>query len=354
MGENMKKWRRKLENVEKRRLNNLDLIKFICAFLVICIHISYKDDIGHIVTPLCRIAVPIFFMITGFFYYKTSKKPLKQIRKVLLLIILANLLYFIIGIVMNGSATIPTKEDIINLFVYNSSPFSFHLWYLNALLYVLIIAYLSDKFKIRKYLYFSIPVLLIVNIIYGQYSLVLLDKDLDPIYMRNYLFMGLPYFLLGDLIYRYKDKLQEKCTLKKLGALICIFAVTTVLEEWILNNAKKDSIGEIYISTTFLAIAIFIFAIKAKQVSNTNVLAIAGRKYSTYIYILHVFFINLFNKFVTNSNVFLDNTIQIFILIASLVVAMVYSGIKNRVRLWWKSSSSLSSLARIGTGRETD
>ena len=84
-----------MENVVNQRLNNLDVVKAICAFLVICIHISYKEDLGNIITPLCRIAVPLFFMITGYFYHKTSKKPLKQIKKVLILTILANLLYFI-------------------------------------------------------------------------------------------------------------------------------------------------------------------------------------------------------------------------------------------------------------------
>lgn len=345
----------KLENVGTKRLNNLDVIKAICAFLVICIHISYKDEVGQIVTPLCRIAVPIFFMITGFFYKKTKTPPLKQIRRVFVLIILSNLLYLVSGIILNGSATIPTKDDIIDSLIFNSSPYSFHLWYLNALLYVLIIMYLADKIKIKKYLYFFIPVLLVVNIIYGQYSLVILNKDLDPIYMRNYLFMGLPYFLIGNLLYKHREKIENKITIKKLGMLIIILAITTVLEEYVLNNAKMDSIGDIYISTTFLAIAIFLFALKAKQVKAENVLAIVGRKYATYIYIVHVLFINIFNKYVTSPNNIINNTIQIGIFIASLLTSIIYVKVKEKLQLWWKTGNRIvSNVARIAASKETD
>ena len=57
----------------ENRNNNLDILKTICAFLVICIHIPFPGSVGAIITPLARIAVPIFFMITGYFYNRTSK-----------------------------------------------------------------------------------------------------------------------------------------------------------------------------------------------------------------------------------------------------------------------------------------
>lgn len=343
-----------MENEKNKRLNNLDVLKAICAFLVICIHISYKDKIGNIVTPLCRIAVPIFFMITGFFYYKTSKKPLKQIKKVFVLIVLASLLYFIFEMIVSGSPQIPSKEEIKESLLYNSSPFEFHLWYLNALLYVLILVYIADKLKIRKFLYFLIPVLLITNLVYGEYSIELLNKNFDPIYMRNYLFVGLPYFLIGDLLYKTKDKLAQKIPMKLLAILIPVFGYTSVMEEHILNNLGKDAVGEIYISTTFFAVAVFLFALKAKQVNYGNILAKIGRKYSTYIYILHVIFINLFNKYVTINNNILNNTIQVIIFFASLLVAIMYVKIKGKIKIGWKKYNKVSELLKLNPGRESE
>ncbi len=343
-----------MEETKCKRLNNLDVLKAICAFLVICIHISYKGNLGDTITPLCRIAVPIFFMITGYFYYKTSKSPLKQIKKVLILIILANFLYFIFGIIINGKVDLPTKEDIFKSLIFNSSPFAFHLWYLNALLYVLVIAYIADKLNIRKRMYFLIPVLLVTNIIFGEYAIVLFNKDYDPIYMRNFLFIGIPYFLIGDLLYKNKENLIKKFSIKKLTILIPILVLTTVLEEHILTINKMDAIGDIYISTTFLAIAIFLFAIQVKQVSNENILAIIGRKYSTYIYVLHLVFIDIFNKYVSSNNI-LNNSIQIIIFLASLLVAIIYVSFKNKILIAWKKCNNLIDLVKVlYTSRESD
>ena len=336
-----------MEKIEGKRLNNLDVLKAICAFLVICIHISFKGNLGDIITPLCRIAVPIFFMITGYFYHKTSKAPIRQMKKVLMLIILANLFYFVFGIIMDGKPEVPNKEDIINCLFFNSSPFAFPLWYLNALLYVLIIVYIADKINKRKYLYYLIPVLLVTNIIFGEYSIALLNKDFDPIYMRNFIFIGLPYFLIGDLLYNNQDKLIEKFTIKKLAIFIPVFAVTTVLEEHLLTVAKKDAIGDLYISTTFLAISIFLFAIQAKQVSEENVLAIIGKKYSMYIYVLHLMFIDLFNKFVTVNNNILNNTIQIMIFFSALLVAVIYVKFKDKLIAGGKKFIRLINLLRL-------
>lgn len=344
----------KLEETKGKRLNDLDVLKVICAFLVICIHISYKGNLGNTITPLCRIAVPIFFMIIGYFYYKTSKSPLKQIKKVLILIILANCLYFVFGIMINGQIELPTKEDIVKSLIFNSSPFAFHLWYLNALLYVLIIVYIADKLNIRKKMYFLIPVLLITNIIFGEYAIALFNKDYDPIYMRNFLFIGLPYFLIGDLLYKNKENLIKKFSIKKLTILIPIFALTTVLEEHILTINKMDAIGDIYISTTFLAIAIFLFSIQAKQVSDENKLAIIGRKYSTYIYIVHLVFIDIFNKYISSNNI-LNNSIQIIIFFASLLVAIIYVNFKNKILIAWKKCNNLIDLVKLlHISRESD
>lgn len=51
----------------------LDFLKFICSFMIICIHIPFPEPLGTIFTPITRIAVPIFFMITDYFYSLTRE-----------------------------------------------------------------------------------------------------------------------------------------------------------------------------------------------------------------------------------------------------------------------------------------
>ena len=80
--------------------------------------------------------------------------------------------------------------------------------------FLVICIHIADKLNIRKKMYFLIPVLLITNIIFGEYAIALFNKDYDPIYMRNFLFIGLPYFLIGDLLYKNKENLIKKFSIK--------------------------------------------------------------------------------------------------------------------------------------------
>lgn len=50
------------------RQDAFDILKAVCAFLIVCIHIPFPGAAGAYFTALTRIAVPIFFMITGYFY----------------------------------------------------------------------------------------------------------------------------------------------------------------------------------------------------------------------------------------------------------------------------------------------
>ena len=174
----------------KERNGSLDALKTICAFLVICIHIPFPGIVGEIITPLARIAVPIFFMITGYFYNKEDKKQFKQMKKIIILIILSNLLYFIPNIVTTENmSNIFSVKKCLEFIIFNESPFASHLWYLNALLYVLIIVYFADKLKIRKFLYYVIPILLIIDLILGKYSILLFGQQFSYIIVRNFLFV---------------------------------------------------------------------------------------------------------------------------------------------------------------------
>ena len=47
----------------------IDLLRFICAFLVVVIHSPFPGLCGMDIEALSRIAVPIFIMITAYFYW---------------------------------------------------------------------------------------------------------------------------------------------------------------------------------------------------------------------------------------------------------------------------------------------
>ena len=68
-----------------------------------------------------------------------------------------------------------TLKNIIKFVVFNESPLGIHLWYLGAVFYVLLIVFFLDKLKRRKILYSLIPFLLIIELVFGKYSMIIFN-----------------------------------------------------------------------------------------------------------------------------------------------------------------------------------
>lgn len=57
-----------------QRNYSIDILKALAALLVICIHTGYPSVIGDYVVALCRIAVPLFLLISGYYYQNVINK----------------------------------------------------------------------------------------------------------------------------------------------------------------------------------------------------------------------------------------------------------------------------------------
>ena len=64
-----------MEKVSRGRNVYLDLFKIFLSFLVIAIHVA-SERYAHF--PLYRLAVPMFFMISGYFNYSSDGEVLKE------------------------------------------------------------------------------------------------------------------------------------------------------------------------------------------------------------------------------------------------------------------------------------
>lgn len=277
-----------------QRMGQIDALKAICAFLVVCIHAPFPKPIGQWVSTLARIAVPIFFMITGYFYIDTinCKSERKQLIKVIRLIILANLVYvvwdFCLAIITDDISSFVDRFTVINLlsFIFlNESPMSGHLWYLGALLYALLIIELADRVHLRKVLYLMTPVLLLCDLVFGKYSIAIWSGELPVIFVRNYLFVGLPNIVIGMLI---KEGLGRNITKKALAGLIVLFTLTSLAEYFLLTSMNIATTREHYFSTNLLAITVVLFSLKCEHPN--QFLSSIGQKYSLWLYIIHPIF----------------------------------------------------------------
>ena len=301
------------------RYKSIDALKVICAFLIVCIHIPFNIIGGGYYVALTRIGVPIFLMISGYFYKKDQAK--RQIKKIAILFIEANLMYCLWDLIyglLSGNNPVINIKSLVKFVILNESPF------LGAILYTLIIVYLLDKIGCKKVLYWITPALLIGDLIIGKYSILLFGREFPYILVRNWLFVGIPYFSIGMMMK------ENRIRIGKWGILL--FTLATVLERYLLVSNGLNATRDQYISTTFLAIAVFSFALDYKgNVSDT--VAKIGRDYSTWIYIIHPIFITIFTWLMSKigAQQVWGYIGPIVIFVVSLMFVASTSHIKNKV-----------------------
>lgn len=289
------------------RNRSLDFLKMLCAFFVVCIHAQLPKTISDIIVPVCRTAVPLFFMITGYYYSRTKEKQaeMKQLMKLVRLFISATVLFLLwsaLCCLLKKQPLFPTVSDafnvntIVNLLLLNMALFGGHLWYLKAIIYVLLVVFLFEKVADRRKLYPLIPILTLGNLILGAYSPLLLGQTIKLLVTRNFFFTGLPAFLMGDLIYRKQFKIKATVAL----ILSVVFWLATILEASLLNAFQVHGKGEVYICNALSAFFAFLFATQYHCTRNTplyQTLCNIGAKFSTTIYILHPIVITTLGTF---------------------------------------------------------
>ena len=283
----------------KKRIESLDALKFILSFCIVSIHLPFPGVIGSIALALFRVAVPLFFMISGYFCsgYNDAKmrKTLVKVLKLLLagtgLMVLAN----IAAILCKGRALneivayimgIPSSRKIADVLFKNIAYISGPLWFLYAYVYVLLFWWLCKKANWITACNVTAILLCVVAPVFGKYSYIFLNRAFMREDTRNWLFMGLPFFVFGEVQKGNGGKLHVSRTVWLL--LIAIFSVTTVAEGALLKRFGQGE-GDVYFSTAPLSICVFQYALTMECDEKVKKLANFGKKYSMPIYILHPF-----------------------------------------------------------------
>ena len=261
---------------------SLDSLKFLCAIFVIFIHTPQPEIWEDYITPLIRCAVPIFFMISGYFTY--GKKDIthtihKRIAQLLKIFGIVFIFYFVFSLIANGKDSLKHLSVLFsyNFILLNSVPYSMHLWYISAYIYVLLIILLVERFNLYKWLYFITPILLLSVLTIGKYSEIILGNCFPTNYTRNFLFTGIPFFTLGMIV----KKAKQLPNIYISGVACIVFYILGYIEVLYVKN-----LGDFYASTIFLSLSIFVLFTNIKQVKD-NIFSRVGREDSLYIYLLH-------------------------------------------------------------------
>lgn len=314
----------------RSRLYNIDTLKFLCAILVIFIHVSPTPYHKYFL-PLTRCAVPCFFIISGFLIFSENKSKLeghliRSTKNTFNILLWSTALFVIVKLIFafhSHDFSFLNIDSLINFILFNENPFGYHLWYISAYLYTLIIILFLNRKNKLKWVYPFIFVFLLLDLCLGKYSLLLWNKEFPYLLVRNFLCVGIPYFCIGMLIKRWEKVIQQMNLRKWAVGGIILFSITSFVEREMLLYYNINTTREHYISTTFLAISLFLLFLSIKQKS--NFFSEIGEKDSLYIYILHPLFItffNIINKHLTHEwqNIYLYWS-PIIILIATILLS---------------------------------
>lgn len=319
-------------NYKNNKLNyqNLNILKYICAVLIIVLHlrpfINFSNELDLAFNNIfTRICVPIFFIITGYFVAKKEKDNANYIKdyikKTIPLYLVWSLLYVpvIICTIIQYLPEINEYLSMINislplliillvlllpiiiLLALCYTGIYYHLWYFPAIIFsLLVLKKWKEKFNIKYLLIISFMLLLFgaTETYYGVLPLSI-KKLLSYYYnifftTRNFLFFGLFYVVLGYYV-GTKEKVYSKYCFVKL--IISFFLL--IFEAILLHDADRLN-SNILLSCVPLTYYLFISTI---YITNNMKLKFQFGNYSKYYYLIHpmiIFIISLLFKNISN------------------------------------------------------
>lgn len=307
--------------------NSIDLAKFFMAFCVIAIHTQplvncNNDFILSIYDSIVRLAVPFFFITSGFLLEKKCDGSNdtavigKQMNKILRMYLIWTLIYTPLEIVHAFSSGTSLIKEILLYFRdmvfvgehYNSWP----LWYLLSTIYGLALIYYVKKKKL------SAKGLLVISIVFmmisfGIDSFVSIDNLSGVLFVSQKLIkltIGNGRILQGLFFISLGMLLSEKSN-AFLSTLLFVFGF--------IGNCLLDGfIGSIFL--TISAVGLF-GIIKNIKLSNTAIWKHL-REYSTIIYLIHMYVWTIYYVFAYGRKTFgIDSFI--FTSIVSLIISIV-------------------------------
>ncbi len=325
----------------KLRNGYIDLLKLFMCYLVIMLHFSYH--------PITRIAVPFFFMISGYFAFDKNndvnykiEKTKKQIVRSLKYLIIGLSFYFVYDLIMlfidhkslmDYIRGLTYNNLIIDNLILNKDVTSgYHLWFLFALVTVNIIHYFLVKFdKTSFYKYICIP-LLSINLIISVYlSLSVVGRVYQIEYTRNAILFGLPLFGIGYLI---ADINFDK--LKSINLVVLFLAIIFMILQGFENKLYLNlfKIEAEFFICSIVGSMLFIIYCKNLQYKGQWLYKIVDGKISFYIYVIHVMIGGLISRFFGIKNLKLT---FVTIVISTLVYFIgrfswtLFKSIKNKI-----------------------
>lgn len=315
-----------MDNKENKLIpsvSSLYMLKALCALGVVILHapLGTFTDYARLISS---IAVPIFFMVTGYFLYsadvqQTCNRIKKTIRKVIPLILLLQFFYFVLN---------PLPSDILGNWVSYSlwllqgyKPTGGHLWYLTALLQAMIVFGFYIRWTKGDYVWVFI-LIWFLGFVVEDYRPLIFGSE-QSLLSKNFLLYALPSLATGYLFRKWEQKIVQY----NWGRIVGIVIALAYINLFILSDitAFVSIIFRPWLYTGMI-VSIFVCALKYKDWGKGSKMEYIGQYLSSNIYYWHEAFIWWFAGVLVGY----DQFGAIYISIMSLVFAYIVVKIQDR------------------------
>ncbi|MDI9311840.1 MAG: acyltransferase family protein [Limnohabitans sp.] len=280
------------------RNNNLDILKVVMAFLVVALHIFPVSKIEgvegfisfEIASGITRIAVPTFFLISGYFLRNKLNDMAylwKYAKRILLLYIIWQLIYLPDLIRFYNLDWFSKTSMLLKLF-YGY----WHLWYLLATVISVGLLFVSRNFsvKVKSSIAF---ILLFFGYLFqiGIQSNFIHNLDLQFLYeiigtTRNFLFFGFPMMLIGTLYDNWKEPIS------KINWLLTPLWLLLLVEVGFYYKYEVKAMDFLFV-LPFLSMLTFYWVNESKSVTVQTI----HPTLSLGVYLCHPYAIRIVNEF---------------------------------------------------------
>lgn len=290
---------------EKAEYRAVDFAKFAASLLVVAIHIPPLEDcnagVSHeLQQVVCRMAVPFFFLCTGYFLGEKirDKKRIKEyLFHIIKMYLFWTICYFYPMLERFWREEHTVGENVTELlrrFFFIGS--YIQLWYLLATVVAVAVLYLFVSVFRQKEKTLAILAILfyLVGVMENSYRHVFEAipviaegiKEYQEWFLttRNGIFFGFPFVTAGFLLAENRGKIRQH----PYGLWTILFLAAMFAEEALLRNYFGDGSHDMYLFTPAAVICLFLFAAWIPLPDNTAATAKMLRRLSTYLFLLHM------------------------------------------------------------------
>lgn len=309
----------------------IDILKFFFACCVVMIHtqLSSKIENGlYLQEILFRLAVPFFYVTSGYLFKKTTVIELKKVLKKLgIIYILGSLVYmFLTYFKYDFGYTFIFDQTLRILFLSADNV----MWFIGSLMFSIVLVFHIGKNKKRIIISLVIAfILYLFGLFFTTYSFIPknnffneLSTYLSKIFYanRNPIFSGYLYFGIGYFIGQFcKD---YKINLKQLLILVPIDLVLLVLETKLIHQNITSLIEYDFLIMHIPTIILILLIVK--NIKSLPINTIKIRKVSMIMYYIHIAILFLYQYLINKRYIRINinsKKLDLLVLITSIVVS---------------------------------